>query len=212
MIFYIFLFLILGFVLWCIYWFIRTAIRSPKETFVVTTLLVCSLGLYLYDFQKKLNRSYVPKVFKVSKVLYTSEKSWGFGPGGNETGIIVYDLPDSTARQISQSGLNYLSSLIPQGDYSNDWRGHYSKWYETPIPFNREEWGSPDSNKDDGVDFMPKIRTYLLRYGFPIPVDSEVENMVDKAITESGSYYAYGRIGLIILIPKAHRVIYAYHG
>jgi len=203
---YVILAFVIALVIWIVYWFIRIAIRSPKETLAVTLPIAICIALVIKDAVTQHNRSYVPEVFQVKKVLYKSEKAEGFGPGGNETGIIVFELPGTTAKQIAQEGLNYLSALQPQGDVS-DWHGSYDKWYATPV-VHSEHW----PRSDDRVDFVPKIQSYLLRFGLPIPLDSAVENMVDKAMQKEGNYYAYGRIGLIIVIPTLHRVVYAYSG
>ncbi|MBT9097385.1 hypothetical protein KFZ76_06630 [Methylovulum psychrotolerans] len=49
-------------------------------------------------------------------------------------------------------------------------------------------------------------------YGFGIPIDSLIESELDTAIAKPKSYFAYGRIGIIIVIPDARKVIYAYNG
>jgi hypothetical protein len=36
--------------------------------------------------------------------------------------------------------------------------------------------------------------------------------LVNEAILNPGSYYPFGRTGLIILIPSARRIVYAYAG
>jgi len=58
----------------------------------------------------------------------------------------------------------------------------------------------------------PGIGDYMFIYGFVVPLDAEVERMVNEAIFDTGSYYAYGRIGMVILIPQALRIVYAYNG
>ena len=62
---------------------IRTAIRSPKETLAVTLPIAICIALFIRNIETQVNRSFVPEVFQVKKVLYRSEESWGFGPGGN---------------------------------------------------------------------------------------------------------------------------------
>jgi hypothetical protein len=56
------------------------------------------------------------------------------------------------------------------------------------------------------------ISDYLNRYGFGIDVDPTVEALVDHAISKPGSFYSYGRIGVVIVIPRAKRSIFAYAG
>ncbi|MDB5588576.1 MAG: hypothetical protein JWP26_3546 [Devosia sp.] len=47
----------------------------------------------------------------VSNVVYVSEQSWGFGPGGNETGILVFEMPASVAAELKDRGIDYLEEL-----------------------------------------------------------------------------------------------------
>lgn len=52
--------------------------------------------------------SFVPEALNVTNVLYVSEQSWGFGPGGNETGLLAFQLPASVAQQVKAHGADYL--------------------------------------------------------------------------------------------------------
>lgn len=196
--------------LWFIYRVIRAAIRSPKEALAVIVVLICIVTLLCMYVEKNRHLKFMPEAFKVEKVLYAKEDSWGFGPGGAETGIIVYELPDTAAKKITQGELSYLSTLYDKGKYP-DMSNWYQGWKETPIAFN-DQWASPDSSERDGLDFVPKIKTYLFRYAYFIEVAPGIESFVDKVISEKGSYYAYGRYGLIIVSPKTHRVVFAYRG
>jgi hypothetical protein len=78
-------------------------------------------------------------------------------PGDNETGLIVYELPDSTAREIQKVGIDYFTKMAPKAGDSRDWHGRYEKWQQTPILL-------------EGSDH--KIANYLNRYGFGISIDS----------------------------------------
>lgn len=49
-------------------------------------------------------------------------------------------------------------------------------------------------------------------YGFGIEIDKSIEELIDKAINQTGNYYAYGRIGVIILIPAEEKIVYVYNG
>jgi hypothetical protein len=53
------------------------------------------------------HRKRVPAYLQVSKVLYVKEESWGFGPGGNETGLLVYELPADVAAAIGGNRHQY---------------------------------------------------------------------------------------------------------
>ncbi len=60
-------------------------------------------------------------------VRYAWEKSWGFGPGGSYTGIIVYDMPEAVKTELLEKGLAWLNALSPNtspgaSDSVGDWR------------------------------------------------------------------------------------------
>nr|WP_294840094.1 hypothetical protein [uncultured Methylotenera sp.] len=206
------LLLLLAVIVALFYEAIRWAAIFPKASLIIIVILVSSSVVYYKHFEKQHRLSFVPEGIRVEKILYAKEESWGFGPGGNETGVIVYELPDTIARQISKDGINYFSSLPPQSTDSHDWHGRYEKWYDTPIPYS-DSWSGPESdNKTNPDKFVAKIETYLNRYGFSIPIDPNTEAEIDYAISEKGSFFAYSRIGLIIVSPKTRRVVYAYNG
>ena len=56
------------------------------------------------------------------------------------------------------------------------------------------------------------VAAYMARYGFCIPFDREVEALADEALARPGSFYAFGRIGMLLLIPAKRRIVYAYSG
>jgi hypothetical protein len=47
-------------------------------------------------------------------------------------------------------------------------------------------------------------------YGRPDSLDPEVEKMVNEALATPGSYYAFGAIGILILMPARERIVYVY--
>ncbi|MDO8343635.1 MAG: hypothetical protein Q7T48_10575 [Cellvibrio sp.] len=149
--------------------------------------------------------SYVPKSFGVSKILYNSQKSLGFGPGGNETGIIIYELPVEVAEKIMNGGLAYLNGLPQQPGNTYDWHGRFHKWGETPLLLHGDD-GTPRKTLDH------EIGHYLDRYGFGIELEKEIEREINSALSSSKSFYSFGRIGFILVIPKSRKVIFAYNG
>ncbi|MDP2206496.1 MAG: hypothetical protein Q8K65_09345, partial [Alphaproteobacteria bacterium] len=145
-----------------------------------------------------------------TKPLYKAERSWGFGPGANEVGLIVYALPEEAALEVEQKGITYLTS--------RDTQRRRFKWDETPMTASRH-WTDymrlPD--KHDYSKETPKIEHYLNRYGYRFGIDppSEFFDMANKALLESGNFYAYpdrGGGGFVLIIPKKRRIIYAYAG
>ena len=149
--------------------------------------------------------SHMPEEMNVTKIIYVSEESWGFGPGGNETGIIFYAMPDAVADNLQTDGLAYLQKLAKP--IHKEWRGRYPKWQKTPIVIGKR-WYSYLEEKPSS----PRISHFMFYYGFRVPLNPRIENMVDEAISSEGSYYAYGRRGLIILMPQFRRIVYAYRG
>lgn len=135
--------------------------------------------------------SRLPPQLGVEKVVYAETDSWGFGPGGNESGVVVYELPSHV------SGAN-PSALAPE-----------LRWETTPLQGHREWFeGEGASRTDTG----PLLNNYLNQYGFGIPIKREVVSEIDRAVSVPGSWYAYTRNGVILLMPLINRVAYIYAG
>lgn len=135
---------------------------------------------------------HLPKALGVWRILYAKEKAWSFGPGGNETGVIVYQLPAAASRRLPQA-------LGPG-------------WRPTPVA-ERQSWlventfdGRPAKHRSGVID-------YIDRYGMAFPMDPKVEAMIDEIIWTPGAYYAYRRgRGLLLVSPKAGRAVFVYAG
>jgi len=65
----------------------------------------------------------------------------------------------------------------------------------TVLYANEQSWGLP-----------------LNRYGFGISIDAQIEQEINQAISKPGSFAAYGRTGILIVIPGIRRVVYAHNG
>jgi hypothetical protein len=137
----------------------------------------------------------MPADLEVTGILSSNEENWGSAllplPGDNETGIFLYGLSDTIANRITAEGLDFFHRPENIERRVGKQRTH-SEWHETPM----------------GV----KLSDYLNKYGFGIRVDPFVEALVDDAISKPGSFYSYGRTGLVVVIPKAKRAIFAYAG
>jgi len=127
----------------------------------------------------------------VEKVLYAKTKSLGFGPGGNESGVVLYELPSHV------SGAN-PSILAPE-----------LRWETTPLQGHREWFEGEGASRTEAG---PLLYNYLNQYGFGILVKPEVVSEIDRAVSAPGSWYAYTRNGVILLMPLANRVAYVYAG
>ena len=135
--------------------------------------------------------SRLPTRLGVERVLYAETDSWGFGPGGNESGVILYELPSNV------SGAN-PSDLAPE-----------LRWETTPLQGHREWFEGEGASRTKAG---PLLYNYLNRYGFGITVKTEVESEIDHAVSAPGSWYAYTRSGVIVLMPLINRVAYVYAG
>ena len=168
---------------------------------------------------KRHHLSFIPPSMPVESILYVAEEAWGFGPGGNETGIIVYAMPPSVRLSLEQSGTTWLQALPPPAN-SYEWHGRYENWYTTPTPMARFHWVDRATCPPDSEDRYrtlypagcPSVAGYMDNYGFGIPFDPEVEKIVNAALREPGSFYAFGRIGMLILIPARDLIVYVYNG
>ncbi len=169
------------------------------------------LGWQVIEYRHHL--SFVPPDMGVWRVRYVSEKAVGFGPGANEAGIIVFDLPSDTVAAIETGGIAWLDALrttnLAQG----------TNWQATPLVTD-EPWADPALCSASGSEpselatshNCPGIAGFLDRYGIYLSLDPAVEKLVNDAIFATGSYYAFGRTGLLIVIPAQARVVFVYSG
>lgn len=155
--------------------------------------------------------SFVPPAMQVTDILYAAEEAWGFGPGGNETGIIVYAMPENTRQRVETDGTDWLNGLAGSG---SGWKGYYHNWHASPydakVPGAFDIWLA--KARDETCGHGAGIAAYMFRYGFCIPIDHEVEALANRALSEPGNFYAFGRIGMLLVIPAENRIIYAYNG
>jgi hypothetical protein len=179
---------------------------------ILVTVLAVLYGLFrLYLHQHRIGL--VPADLNVSTIVYANEENWGFGPGGNETGLMVYELPVATAQAISARGLAYFT----QADNTSSLR-LFSPWRATPIAFDRHwrNYMAAESSRltesERAAANVPGIANYLNRYGFGIPLDPAIERLVNEIVSSPGSFYGYGRTGIVIVAPLRKRVVFAYAG
>lgn len=180
-----------------------------KQLSVLNPLALIALILFVsFKFYERQNHlSFVPEKLQVSTILYAEEESWGFGPGGNEAGVIVYELPDNVAKQVQKMGISYLTEMLLNASVAGiGWHRVYEKWQETPILVDSKE----KDHQTISTKLIQKIDTIYGGYGITIAPD--IENEINSAISKPGSYFAYGRIGILIVIPHKRKVVFAYNG
>jgi hypothetical protein len=170
---------------------------------VATLVLVPTCGWNYLEREFALES--VPDALRVRAIDYRNEESWGFGPGGNEAGIRFYPLPEDVSRQAAAGGIAFFETLPPNADQQRrDWRGRYETWSETPIRGN--DW------KVDPATGLANVMDYICAYGFCIDVPADRLAQANAIVNQPGSFYARGRIGMIVVSPKQGTVLYFYNG
>ena len=159
-------------------------------------LLLALAGAGWLGWQEVLRRHHLallPPALGVTERLAAFEAAAGWGPGGNEAGLIVYRMPDALA-----------AALVEGGDpaASVDWQ---------VTPFVAEGPSDGALGPCEG-DACAAIERFLWRYGHGVDLPRDVEEMVDRALIAPGNRVGVTRSGLVLLIPGEKRVVYAYAG
>lgn len=185
---------------------IRAYRKLPVWAFLLLVGFLTLAPVAAYKFyERRFNMNHVPDALGVSAISYELQESWGFGPGGNEAGILVYPLSEEVSRQLEQGGVKFLQTMPPnQNQADRRWQGAYETWLETPAV--NPQWKL--NAKTGHLDVMD----YICVYGFCIDVDPGVVNEANEIVNSAGSYYAQGRIGIIVVSPKRKKVLYFYNG
>jgi hypothetical protein len=181
--------------------------KLPRIYFLLLALTIMAGSFWVFkDYERAFKLSVVPDALHVDSISYSEEESWGFGPGGNEAGIRMYPLSEQVANQILERGAEYFKTLSPnKNQQDRGWRGLYDGWLETPIRTS-EHW------KIDEKTNKYNIYDYICAYGFCIDIQPAVAEAASSIVNSPGSYYAYGRIGIIVVSPKTKQVLYMYNG
>ncbi|WP_425051834.1 hypothetical protein [Psychromarinibacter sp. S121] len=145
---------------------------------------------------------------------YAQNRTWGFGPGGNETGFNEFILPDAAAERLAKGGPDYLATLEPIGSRRGWFRdGGFAGWSETPVPVEPPWVLRPGHAVAGTGPDGPSILHLLDRYGGLIAIPPERRARIDTALTAPGSFYAFGAGGRVIVIsPPQRRAWVAYAG
>jgi len=166
--------------------------------------VVASPYLIFKAFELRFVLARVPYPLHVAWIEYRLEESLGFGPGGNETGFVVYRLTDRSAQWARSKG-QLLADALPGGKES---------WHPTPVEDSGPE--NPWHTYDSRTDLPPHATTideYLDRYGLSIPIEKGRVDEANRAIQGSGSFYSYGPGGSVTIVdPTQGKVYFAYAG
>jgi hypothetical protein len=155
------------------------------------------------------HRSLIPSCLRATNLVDVRESLWGVGPGGNETGLLVFELPEDSATAVNNGGTGFLKQACSESPASRRRGGRFQKWQQTPMAPEataREHTGSVDPATSAGPQ---RIAHVLDQYGSPIVLDQAMETMIDNALAEPGNDYHSRRTSLLIVIPAKRRVVYA---
>lgn len=180
----------------------------PKKlTVLVIIILIPIFGFKACNYSYHL--SLVPQGMRVWRVLYSKEEVYGFGPGGNEAGVIVYKLPNDVVNKIKKSGIDYFSTL-PSVYNRVSWHGIYRTWRSTPI---EQDWVTEIRQQESTVTpYTTGIANYLDTHGGRLAINLDMEKSINNTIMSYGNYYAYGRVGIIIVAPNIGKMFFVYSG
>lgn len=191
-----------------LFWVVCNILKTPKIVIPIALAVFATPVLIYWTFETLHRLSFFPQELNVGNLIFANEESWGFGPGGNETGIIVYELPDDVAKKIEKNGINFLNGKSPD-DKETDQSSKDENWQQTPI-LQSDEW---IESEGAALPKKPNISGYLGKYGFSIDIDSRVRTKIDSALEKNGSYFHYtSHGGVLMIIPRERMVLYAYHG
>lgn len=179
-------------------------VKAPRTMLALSVALVLAAVSGSRLMLRAHHLGHVPGALEVSRLLYVSEESWGFGPGGNEAGFLAYALPARTAAQIGDEGLAWFERL-QDGRRGEGWRGRFGDWHRTPVEADRRWQPDPATGRLE-------VLRYVCAYGFCIDIDPKQLRAAEDAVNSPGSYYAHGRIGLIVVVPHKRRVYFLYNG
>jgi hypothetical protein len=188
--------------------------RAALVAKVLTVISVLGLSVWFTAkiYVHRYHLDLLPSCLRVSRQLYVKESLWGIGPGGNETGVLVFELPEDSAVSIKTGGISVLRRACSASAVSRNTGGRFSEWKSTPMVAERQWLERDSSSSGVSTSGTPRIANFLDQYGFGISIDEEIQEMSDKALSEPGNFYHSGRTSILIVIPDKRRVVYAYAG
>lgn len=191
------------------------AARGLLMALIALVVVVAVAFIWFKTYEYRFKMGFIPSGLTVMATIYESEEIWGFGPGGNETGMRVYELSTDSARRLiaASNALQDDSAIRGLMGRANAPQNDYDEWRRTPVdPLTTAlEWGQRSNRGQER--HPPRLREYLDVYGFGIPIDAEVERSFDNVIQTPGAFYAYGGGGAVIVVsPQTRRVFIAYAG
>lgn len=137
--------------------------------------------------------SHVPAALGVTTVSFEASALMGFGPGGSEEGLLLYELPEAAAYRIEQGGVDYLNGLREDPSIRHS-QSDYSAWQPTP-----------------GNGRGLPVEGELCVYDECSVVPDNVRKQVNTALASPGNYFAHYRSSKTIIVsPRARLIVVRY--
>lgn len=150
-------------------------------------------------FSAHFYRNQMPEHVGIGRVVYNNVKTFGFGPGGNETGLIIFTMSDRAAKALETDPERFLASAsVPRAERC----GSFGEWAITPYTPERDSGAAVVPARLDGPATIEEI---LNRYGFGIRLPPAHSHMLNEALAKRGSYLAESKCGRVFLMPAERR-------
>lgn len=143
----------------------------------------------------------LPPAVGAESIEYSRNETYGFGPGGKETGFNVIRLSETGARRVAEGGIPWLDAQTGGRVFP--------EWAATPVPHDEYWMGRADSAL--GAFPSPTVEAVLDRYGHGFDLPDAHQTALDAALNASGSFYAFGRGGLVVVIVPPEGLAYVLH-
>jgi hypothetical protein len=154
----------------------------------------------------------IPSCLRVTDVVGVKESLWGVGPGGNETGVVVFAFPENSALSVANGGTEFLKQACSDSPASRRGGGRFRDWKGTPMTQQTMARENSGISYPQGAAGTQRMADFLDQYGLGIALDPATESMIDNTLAEPGNDYHCERTSLLIVIPEQRRVVYAYAG
>ncbi|WP_293827705.1 hypothetical protein [uncultured Brevundimonas sp.] len=192
---------------------ITMAMRNRFGCLALLALLVCAPLVGWQTYQYVWYQSVLPHGVEARWIEYRKQAAWGFGPGADEVGLIIYRLEKASLSKIEDGGLAYLSDasesqvLVNASQRKANERRTYWDWKRTPIVPLWSEHGEHNCGREPGIG------AFLDRNDFRCKLDPKTVSRVNAIISSDNAFYAHGRGGSVVIVaPAEKRVILAYSG
>ena len=162
----------------------------------VLILLGLSVGtpwLAWHRFAYRHALSHVPAGLEVTVLTFEATEAMGFGPGGSEEGLLVYELPEASARRVAREGASWLNSL--RDPAARNSQADYSDWEPTPASGRGLPLDERVCVYDECSEVPPGVR-----------------QRVNDIIARPGAYAAHRRSGKTIVVSPEERLVIVRYG